>query len=110
VVREVIGILEGSVVGGRMWNEGQEEHAHFVLPLAAKLKVALGPLGEKKIDEEDWPFKRIALTDRARAALNVIWTDLMGRRPFKHDFPDFYERLPEDFDAMMEKWARAIDG
>jgi hypothetical protein len=41
-VKEVIEHLEGSVVGGRMWNEGQEEHAHFVLPLAAKLRVAIG--------------------------------------------------------------------
>lgn len=41
-VKEVIQHLEASVVVGRAWNEGQEQHAHFVLPIAAKLRVALG--------------------------------------------------------------------
>lgn len=67
---------------------------------------------EKRVSDEDdyeWPFDRIALSEPARAVLERFWYQISQRRPFKHDFPDMYEKAPEEFDEMFLDIAEVID-
>jgi len=59
--------------------------------------------------ESDWPFDRIHLSAPARAILERFWYQISQRRPFKWDFPDMYEKTPEEFDTMFLDIADAID-
>lgn len=59
--------------------------------------------------EYDFPFDRIALSEPAREILERFWYQISQRRPFKHDFPDMYEKAPYEFDRMFEDIGNAID-
>ena len=81
-VRDVVQLLEGSVVGGRAWNEAQEEHAHFVLPIAAKLRVALG---EETVRD---PRKETLVTD---FPLNGLACSICGEPQHETPYGDVCE-------------------
>lgn len=57
----------------------------------------------------EWPFERIQASEHAHAVLRRLWTQLSQRRPFKHDFPNMYEKEPDEFDQMFSDIANAVD-
>jgi hypothetical protein len=61
------------------------------------------------MSSDDYPFDRLQLSEPARWILDRFWYQISQRRPFKHDFPDMYEKAPVEFDAMFGDIAEAID-
>ena len=57
----------------------------------------------------DWPFDQIRLSEPARAVLERFWYQISQRRPFKHDFPDMYEKELDEFNSMFLDIAEVID-
>ena len=60
-------------------------------------------------EPKEWPFAELTISDPTRRILERFWYQISQRRPFKHDFPDMYEKEPFEFREMFEDIADAID-
>jgi hypothetical protein len=65
---------------------------------------------DEESTEREFPFDNLVMSDHADKILQRFWNQIIQRRPFKHDFPDMYEKAREEFDEMFQDIADTIDG